>query len=171
MVTSRRGGNHATSLACVERAGADDDRLCGLGMSAQASGGSPLALGDRIRLSYLAELGVNCTVASIRNDFVRCEPEIPTDRFSPLVQRDEWLNLRTLHPDNGAVLSGFLSSRSKDLPRCLPDPPASSLGLVALDDFPLDDLQLERGPDSSLSNFTSESCRNSTSNRFQHGVR
>jgi hypothetical protein len=66
------------------------------GISAQTNSPWPISTGDRIRLWYPGESGVNCTVALIRNDFVRCAPDPPVDRFSPLMQRDEWFNLRTL---------------------------------------------------------------------------
>jgi hypothetical protein len=64
-------------------------------ISAQSGSGWPIAAGDRIQLWYPGERGVKCTVASIRNDFVRCTPE-PVDPFLPMQTRDEWLNLRTL---------------------------------------------------------------------------
>ena len=66
-------------------------------ISAQSSSGWPIAVGDRVRLWYPAESGsgVKCTVASIRNDFVRCAPE-QLDPFMATQNREEWLNLRTL---------------------------------------------------------------------------
>jgi len=64
--------------------------------SAQTSSDWPIAVGDRIRLWYPdSGSGIKCTVASVRNDFVRCAPE-QGDPFMPMAPRDEWFNLRTL---------------------------------------------------------------------------
>jgi hypothetical protein len=66
------------------------------GISAQSSSTSLVATGDRLRLWYPGDgAGTKCTVASVRNDFIRCEPE-QIDRFITTPTREEWLNLRTL---------------------------------------------------------------------------
>ena len=64
--------------------------------SAQTSSDSPVAVGDQIRLWYPdSGSGIKCTVASVRNDFVRCAPE-QADTFTPVATRNEWFNLRTV---------------------------------------------------------------------------
>ena len=64
--------------------------------SAQTSSDSPVAVGDQIRLWYPdSGSGIKCTVASVRNDFVRCARE-QADAFTPVATRDEWFNLRTV---------------------------------------------------------------------------
>ena len=65
------------------------------GISAQSST-SVVVTGDRLRLWYPGNgAGTKCTVASVSNDFIRCEPE-QIDRFITTPTREEWLNLRTL---------------------------------------------------------------------------
>src|SRR4051812_14335597 len=65
-------------------------------ISAQSSGDWPVTVGERVRLSYPGSDSVkDCTIAAVRNDFVRCAPE-QNDTFAWIQTRDEWFNLRTL---------------------------------------------------------------------------
>ena len=64
--------------------------------SAQSVNEFPIAVGQRLRLWYPESgSGITCTIAAVRNDFVRCTLE-QVGRFQTTPAREEWFNLRTL---------------------------------------------------------------------------